>query len=532
MKKSGFMDGAFIATAAIILTKIMGVLYVIPFYAIIGERGGSLYGYGYNIYNLFLIISSAGIPLAISKITSEYNALGKTKEKYYMYSFSRKFIIIFSLICFFITFFGAEILANIIIGDMTGGNTIEDVTLIIRCVSFALLIAPILSINRGYLQGHKFIAASSLSQVIEQVFRIVIIIVGSYLAIEIFDLPVATAVAIAVLAAAIGAIIGYFYLLPKTKKIDKNTEKLVLTKEEKKQITKKLAIYVIPFVAVNLSYYLYTTTDMIIVIRVLDYLNYNAVDIEHISSIFTTWGSKLIAIVTSIGTGLVISLIPSMVASHTKKDYDAVNKQYGKTIEVLLIIILPLALFLSVYATEIWTVFYGESHYGPIIFRYTSLVAFIDCLYLVTGCILQNLNKNKLIYITIILGLGLNALLDAPLMILFENLGLYPFYGAITATLIGYSISVFVAMKKLKDEENMSYKFRNIAKNIFTTISVLVPINIILSNLIQNIESRIALILILILFGAISFIIYFFINKKLLERLFGKNFFKKLFKRN
>lgn len=90
MKKNEFIEGALIATIAIILSKILGVLYVIPFYNIIGENGGSLYGYAYNIYNFFLIISSAGIPLAISKITSEYNTLGKMKEKTYMFKYSQK----------------------------------------------------------------------------------------------------------------------------------------------------------------------------------------------------------------------------------------------------------------------------------------------------------------------------------------------------------------------------------------------------------------------------------------------------------
>ena len=68
MKKNSFVEGTFIATFAIIIVKILGVLYVIPFYRIIGESGGSLYSYAYNVYNLFLNISTAGIPIAISKI--------------------------------------------------------------------------------------------------------------------------------------------------------------------------------------------------------------------------------------------------------------------------------------------------------------------------------------------------------------------------------------------------------------------------------------------------------------------------------
>ena len=76
MKKNSFIEGTIVATLGILLVRAIGIIYVIPFNAIIGEQGGALYGYGYNIYQLFLSISSAGFPFAISKLTSEYNALG------------------------------------------------------------------------------------------------------------------------------------------------------------------------------------------------------------------------------------------------------------------------------------------------------------------------------------------------------------------------------------------------------------------------------------------------------------------------
>ena len=81
MKKNSFEEGTIIATLAIFLVKILGMIYVIPFYSIVGADGGALYSYAYNIYLLFLGISSAGLPNAISKIISEYNALGLIEEK-------------------------------------------------------------------------------------------------------------------------------------------------------------------------------------------------------------------------------------------------------------------------------------------------------------------------------------------------------------------------------------------------------------------------------------------------------------------
>ncbi len=530
MKKSGLIDGAVIATLAIVISKILGLVYVVPFYSIIGEEGGALYGYAYNIYNIFLIISAAGIPFAVSKITSEFIAKDKLKEKEYMYKFSGKFIIIFSIITFLTCFIGAESFANLILGDMNGGNTISDVTFVIRCVSFALLIAPTLSIFRGYLQGHKYIAASSFSQVIEQIFRIIIIIVGSYLAMNVFDLPLRYAVGIAVIAAGAGALVGFFYLLFKTKKIEKYKEEINISKKEKKSIQKKLISYAVPFILVNLAFYLYSSVDMILIIRTLDHLGYAATDIEQISSIFTTWGAKLITVVTSIGAGLVISLIPSMVTAFAKKEKEEVNRQYGKAFEVLLYIIMPISLFLSIHADDVWNVFYGNSFFGPIVFRYLAILAFFDSMYLILGCILQNLNKNKLIYTTILLGLGLNAALDIPLMLLFENFG-YPYYGAITATLIGYTTSSLYVMYKLKKDDKISYESKKILKSIIRNIIIILPINIIFSFIAKDVYGRIADFVFLGGFAVISLGIYIILNKNILNSLFGGKFARKLLKK-
>ena len=85
MKKSNFIQGAMIATVSIIICKILGLIYVIPFYSIIGSKGGALYSYAYSIYSIFLSLSTCGIPVAVSRLISEYNALQEysIKERIY-----------------------------------------------------------------------------------------------------------------------------------------------------------------------------------------------------------------------------------------------------------------------------------------------------------------------------------------------------------------------------------------------------------------------------------------------------------------
>lgn len=528
MKKNTFLEGAFIATLAIFITKFIGIIYVIPFYDIIGTKGGALYGYAYNIYNLFLIISSAGLPLAISKLTSEYNALGKNAEKKYLFQTAKKVIGIFSVVSFFICFIFADIIAKIIIGSMSGGNTITDIAFVIRCVSFAILVVPLLSISRGYLQGHNYMTPSSISQVIEQIVRVVIVIAGSFLTLKVFNLSLRTGVGVAVFAASIGAIVAYFYLIRKLKLVKDNKEYKELNNDEKKEITKKLILYSLPFIIINIANSLYTSTDMILVIRGLNMLGFNATDIETISSIFTTWGSKLNTIITSFATGIALSLIPSIASSKAKNDTKDINNKFNKTLQLFLYIVLPLAIFMSIFSNSIWRIFYGESYYGPIIFKYSILVAGIDALYIMISNALQGLNKTKLIYTAVILGLAINTILDIPLMLLFNKLGIYPFYGAITATLIGYIISILIPLIVLKTKYNLNYSTTGkMVPKLFLSYIIMIIIATLLNKLIFNITNKLLIIGSLLIIGIILVIIYYLLNKKEINDIIGLNIKRK-----
>lgn len=533
LKKSSFLEGAFIATLCIIITKVLGILYVIPFYKIIGNQGGTLYGYAYNIYNVFLIISSAGIPLAISKLTSEYNTLGETDKKRRMYQIATAVIMFFSILSFLVCFIFAPNLSNLIIGELEGGNTIEDVTFVIRLISFALLIIPFLSIERGYLQGHRYILEPSISQVIEQVVRITIILAGSYICTYVLKLPPRYAVGISVFAACLGGIATYIYLNTIVKK---NKHQIGLdikpktTKKEDKEIVKKIILYSIPFIIINLANTLYTSTDMILVIRTLPKLGFNATNTEFISSVFTTWGVKFNTIITSISTGLIVSLIPNMVKDYTEKNIVAVNNNFNKCLKIILLIIAPLAIYLSSMSNSLWNVFYGASEFGPKIIKYTIIVTIFDCLYMVINSLLQSLNKSKLIYISVISGLITNLVLDIPLMYLFSKLNLPAYYGAITATLLGFLLSNSISIIYLNKELHLNYQetIKTIPRFILSAIVLVLLFKCFNLILPTNTPSRLVQVFNLAISGLVGGTIYLIINFKYIKDLLPKKILNKL----
>ncbi|MEE0683951.1 MAG: polysaccharide biosynthesis protein [Bacilli bacterium] len=529
IRKSSFIKGAFIATLGIVLTKILGIIYVIPFHAVIGERGGALYGYAYTIYLLFMSLSSAGIPLAISKIVSEYQTLGYYNAKRRAFIIGKKIALLLGFICFLLLLLFAPWIAHAVLGDLSGGNTISDVTLVIRVVASALLFVPVLSIYRGYFEGHRFMEAPSFSQVLEQLVRVFVIVLGSFLALKVFDLSITTAVGIAVFGATAGAIAAYLYLIYKKKKNNsKFNEKIRPVNEPiitNKQIFKKIVVYAVPFILIDVFKSLYNYIDMVTVVEgLVQYANFSVTDAETIMSMLSTWGAKFNMIVLSISTGIIISLIPNLTTSVVKKDYDDINDKINQAFSILLFFTLPMTLGISFLADSIWNVFYGASEYGPSVLSYFIFVGFMIGLFTSTVSIIQVLKDYKTVIWSLIIGVVLKFLLNDNLIMAFYKMGLPAYYGVITASLIGYFVSFMICIMRLKFKYKINYE--NLTKNLIDTIcgSMLMIVGLFLVNLIlPSTDSRIIHLVYIVIYvavGALIYIVYMW-NTKSMKRIFG-----------
>ncbi|MCI6349297.1 MAG: polysaccharide biosynthesis protein [Tenericutes bacterium] len=536
MKKNGFVEGTFIATFAIIIVKVLGALYVIPFYRIIGESGGALYSYAYNVYNLFLNISTAGIPIAISKLISEYNTLEMYEAKERAYKLGRNIILIISVIAFFMLFVFSREFASLILGEIKGGNTLDDVSFVIKCVSFCLLIIPFLSVSKGYLQGHKYITPSSISQVIEQVVRIAVLLMGSYIVINVLNKSVTLGVGVSVFAAFVGGCSAYLYIKIKMIKNKsafptKNTKDNVSNKE----IFKKILKYSIPIIIVSVATDIYSLTDMTLVVRTSYKLGYTAKEAELIASIISTWAPKICMIINAVAIGMGTSLIPHMVSSYTKKDYTSSNKRFNEALRIIIVSTLPLAVGLAFLSEPVYTLFYGNNTYGTLILRYTSISSFFASIYIVISLSLQSLNKFKTVYVSSIMGFLINALLDVPLMHLFNLMGLEAFYGAILATILGYVFSYIYSLTSLKRSMNFNYsETLDTIKKVFLPITSMFIVLVILNLFVKLPTNGIMrMCLVLGLYTLLGAFVYLGISYKtgLLYEVFGKDYVDNLLRK-
>lgn len=540
MRKSSFVKGAFIATLGIVITKILGILYVIPFHAIIGESGGALYGYAYTIYLLFMSLSSAGIPLAISKIVSEYQTLGFYGAKKRAFIIGKKIALLLGFVCFLVLILFAPLIASSVLGDLTGGNTLRDVTFVIRVIASAILVVPILSIYRGYFEGHRFMSPPSISQVVEQLARVLVIVLGSYFALRVFKLNLTSAVGVAVFGATAGAIVSYLYLLDKYRRNKNKFSEKIRTVNEPiitdKQIFKKIIIYAVPFIMIDIFKSLYNYIDMVTVVKSLvNTANFTTSNAEVVMSMLSTWGAKFNMIILSISTGVIVSLIPNLTSSFTKKDQKDINKKICQAFNILLFLTLPMTIGLSFLADAVWTLFYGSSVYGPSILTLYVFVGLVTALFTASVSIVQVLKDYKSVFISLLVGVILKLVLNANLISAFYKMGLPAYYGNICATIIGMLVSFIICLVVLYYKYRVRYEevVKNFIDILCGTMIMIVVLYIVKIFVPVSSDVRIVNLFIIILYALIGGVVYLFYSwkMKVVKNIFGDRLDKILSKK-
>ena len=510
LKKNTFMQGALISSIFFIIIKILGALYVIPFYKIIGEEGGTLYSYAYNIYNLFLNVSTAGIPVAMSMIISEYLALGMYDAKEKAKKVGVIITAILAVVSFALVFFGSTYFAEFLLSDVSGGHSVDSVSLVIKITAFCLIIIPFLSVLRGYLQGHKFIVATSFSQVLEQIVRIIVVLLGSYTCIKILHKDVDVGVAVALTGAFFGGLVAYIYLRMKMRGAKEEFPKP--TKKDNvsnKTIIKKIFSYCIPIVLIAIIDNIYTLVDIKLIVKGLNAVGYSALESQTISGIVATWAPKICTIIIAIALSLTTNIIPHVTESYTKKDFEGVNKKINQALSTMFIITVPMSLLLMMLADDAYYIFYQDSEYGPLILSFSAISHLFFGIWTVLNSILQSLKKFKIIYINSIVGLVSNALLDIPIILLLDDLGLPAYIGTVIATCIGYLISIFIVVFYLRKEMNFRLKETfNTVKKIFVPVVIIFIVIFIFNRTIMYEHTLLSTIIALIVNGGIGLAIY------------------------
>jgi O-antigen/teichoic acid export membrane protein len=448
---SKLLRGTFILTLGTILSKVLGLFYVIPFYAIIDKYGTVLYSYSYIPYTIFISVATAGVPLAVSKFIAKYNALGEYAVGRKLFKSGIAVMLGTGILSFLVMYLTAPILADITISSNDSNVKIrpEDVTTVIRAVSFALIVVPFMSLIRGFFQGHQSMGPSAVSQVVEQVVRIVFLLAGAYIVLAIMNGSMVTAVSVATFAAFIGAIgslgvLGWYWFkrkpyLDELLKEDKGTMDISL-----KEIYKEILIYAAPFVFVGIANPLFQFIDMITFEKAMVATGLDPNDAQAAFGVLNFQTHKLVIIPVSLATAFSLTLVPSITKAFTDNDRIGMRRQLDQTFQVLMYLTVPAAIGLSLLAQPMFTVFYENDPLGTEILRTYAPVAILFALYSVTAAILQGINEQRFTILSLLTGLLVKLTFNIPMIKLFET------QGAVFSTALGYVAAILINMYVIK----------------------------------------------------------------------------------
>lgn len=436
-KKQKFLQGAAVLTMGTILVKIIGALYKIPMNRIIGTEGFGHFNVAYSIFNVLLTISTAGLPIAVSRMISEANTLGNKRQVQHIFRTSLKLFLIIGAACSAVMLIFAPQLA-VWMED-------PDAVYAIAVLAPAVLFLCIISSFRGYFQGQQYMTPTAVSQVIEAICKLVIGLGAVYVVLGLgYGKPQAAGGAI--FGVTMGSVLACLYLFIQYRK-----KHLRLTAADQAmpilssgETTKKLLKLAIPITIGSAGLQIFNALDTKIILGQLQ----NAIGLSSkaATSLFGTYSAAqtFYMLPPALITPLAIGIIPTVTAALTLHNYREARRTEESAIRMTALIALPCGAGLAVLAAPIQAIAYGYgaetlSIAGPLLAILGVAVVF-NCMVSVTNAILQAHGKVTIpIYTTLVGGL-VNVVTDYVLI----GMKAISIYGAAIATIAYCAVIMFL----------------------------------------------------------------------------------------
>lgn len=443
-----FVKGTAWLTAGNIISRVLGALYVIPWGTWFGTNfttANVLYSIGYNPYSLFLAISTGGFPSAIAKQIAFYHSRKEYKTADRIFKYSLLMMLISGVLSAVLLFVLAPYIANISSTDNPGAATI-----VIRSLAPALLILPIMSLLRGYFQGFGDMIPTAISQILEQIARVVYMLAATYGIMKIWSGNVTSAVAHSTFAAFIGAFLSLIYLVYL---YVRRLPLINLLQEESKETVTinfktSLAILLkdsIPFILLGSG---------IIIAKFIDQLTFKFIlektsilllsDISKLFGVLNLDVDKLIMIIISIAVGMSLSSIPLITSLFANREEDKVASLIEKIILLFLLVMLPAAFGMASIANNMYQFFYPYGHeIGPSLLVTASYLSIILGAYTILSTIIQSMNYRRAAIKYLTIGLIVKLVVQFPLVAWLQA------HGALIATLIAFLVVSILMLLKI-----------------------------------------------------------------------------------
>lgn len=400
MANSKILKGTAILGIAGIFVKILGAVFRIPLTALIETEGMAYYGYAYPLYSLFLVIATAGIPVAISRMVSEKIAYNDFSGAQRVFRVSRWLLLAIGVFAFAVCFFGAELIAKYVSKDMGA-------VLPIKAIAPALIFVPVMSAYRGYFQGRQNMNPTAISQFIEQIFRVA---VGLILASVMVAQGLEMAAAGATFGATVGSIAGLLIIMliyalnKKAINYHLRQSRQIHTERRKKEktmaIVKQILIIAIPITIGASILPLVNFADSAIVTRRLLDGGFTDVEARELWGQLSGYCNTMVGLPQVLTQAVAVAMVPAIAAAYRLRNRAEIDENINLGMRISMIIGMPCAAGMIALAEPILLLLFSSEAASAISAAPTLMVMCLGvplmALLQTTNGILQGVNRQVL----------------------------------------------------------------------------------------------------------------------------------------
>ena len=417
-KKQSFLGGAAVLAFGIVAVKIIGAVFKIPLRNILGEGGSADFSNAYNIYATLLTVSTAGLPVALSKLVSESYALGRTRQAHRTFRVSLSVFLVLGVASFALMWWGSDLLAGFLNNPRAAYG--------IRALAPAVVCVGCLSAFRGYAQGrqYKLVLGLALSMWLLHIGQ-----------------PDYIAAAGAIAGVTAGTILSLVYMA-----IDYLRHRPALRRGEScapdRAILRRLLALAIPITLSSSMVSLITLIDTKLVQgRLQDALGYT---LDQMRAAYGNYSAcmDLYNLPSSLMVALTASVIPDVSAAVTQRDRRQSARIVRSSLRVTALLAFPMGLGLWALSDPLFRLFYRSynAELGGSLLAVLGIASIFVCLMLITNSILQAYGRVSVPIVTMLIGGGVKIVLNYNLVALPS----VNIHGAPIGTLVCFALTALL----------------------------------------------------------------------------------------
>jgi len=379
------MSGVLVLTASTIIVKIIGLAYKIPLLSVMGAEGMGYFNSAYEIYALLCGISTSGLPIAVSMLISSAKEEGDLSKQRGVFRTASALLLTKGILSAALLALFARSLSRFI------GNT--DAYLAILAISPALLFSCISGAIRSYFQGHRRMAPTAISQLIEALGKLIFGVAFACLALK-MGLGIPTAAAFAVMGVSLGSLLAALFLV--VKRAMESTEKKIKTANKKGGYVFSLLHISLP---ITLGSALMGSTrmlDMALIMRRLQDIGVSAAEANRIYGSYTTLALPIYGLVPAFIPPITESLIPRLSAVAGTDRLDEQRGAVASSMRLTLLLAIPSAMGVALYSSQIIGLLFGNgdaSAVGAPLLSALGVSVLLTCMITTVTAILQSYKK-------------------------------------------------------------------------------------------------------------------------------------------